>query len=665
MLTSHLQKSLNDKWDNCWPVSNLRPSALLDLICYIFFIKKADDRELLNKNIQVKQADNFIYTKDVEEFNWSNFKNMDAQSIYDLFTKEHGILDLMIQYGHSNSLYSDFFKAPLVLSPTPKLLFNVIEIINLVETSDKNTQADIAEYLFDKARVSEQNSVEYIPEYLSRLIVCIAEPVAKDLIWDPAAANCSLLINAEKYIATRKTEPAKSFEKSAAGGNGNLLIKADGSITDRSYSTASGIENDMPAAKLKGVESDLIQLRLGAMNMILHGIKNPSLESLVEKSLRNSDSPTLIISNLLFPGVESELMPRDVMSQSANFGKEIVLLNSILTNMKPGCRAAIMVPEILLKSITPEIKKIRQQIIETYNLEGVITLPQKNESIFSGAGVLIFNKHSSIVTNNVWFCKMEKNKERNYEDEQSLNDNQNELFLSAEISNIINKWKNRRDTQTNTAGNSFNISAYDIKMNNYNLNFNDYKVIHKSDEENKKAQNVFTDKKNTLVATKKEHLHHFFEDSVPIEHKKRKRKILPGIIILLILITAAGMYFYNFKTNTFSFFNTNKTPDSVSDINIQSANQQQAGTAESNKSATRKGLPTSSITSKRYSVIAKAYFYSEPDETKQRSLFLQARKDLILTPTNEKNGFVYVVYINKKGEATKGWLNKKDLQPVE
>ncbi len=681
MLTPHLQKTIDDKWDNCWPVSNLRPLAILDLISYVFFIKKLDDRELINKKLQLKQqGDNFIYTEELEEFTWSSLKNMDVQRIHNLFIKKHGLINLMMQYGHSNFLYSDFFKAPLLLTPTPKLIFNVIEIINIIETSDKNTQASIIEYLFSKAQITGQNGHEFIPEYLSRLIVSIAEPAAKDVTWDPAAGNGSLLINADRYITNRSNVPAHTLENNASAANGSLLKNSDRHIENRYNSPVHTLENETSAVKLKGMESDLIQLRLAAMNMMLHDIENPNLEFLPGKNLNLPENPTLIISNLLFTDVEIKTIDENSMPQPGNLGKEIVLLTRILENLQPGSRAVIMVPEILLKSITPEIKKIRQHVIDNYNLEGVINLPQKSGSIFSGASILIFNRYESITTNNIWFCKMGNGKEKGSGNKQRFNNgDQTDVLLSTElyeVNNILNKWKNREDTQINNQDIGFYIPANAIKANDYNLNFNDYKLIRKDLELNKKAENSTPDK-NTIVAAKKENLHHFFEDSIPLQETKPKRKILSTIILLLVLIAAGiGIYFFNFKTNTFNFFSTGKLTDTVSNINItKSSNQSQAETTKINKPVPAKNLPASAIkvknlnaplvVSKGYTVITKAFFYSEPDISKQKSLYLQPRKDIILNATAEQNGFVYIVYINKKGQATKGWLNKKDLQPVE
>jgi len=98
MLTSNLKQLIGEKWDNCWPVSNLRPIAILDLTGYIYFLKKSDDLDLISKKVSSLKSSHFILSKEIEEFTWCEFKDMDAQAIHDLFARRFGILDLMNEY---------------------------------------------------------------------------------------------------------------------------------------------------------------------------------------------------------------------------------------------------------------------------------------------------------------------------------------------------------------------------------------------------------------------------------------------------------------------------------------------------------------------------------------------------------------------------------------
>ena len=148
---------------------------------------------------------------------------------------------------------------------------------------------------------------------------------------------------------------------------------------------------------------------------------------------------------------------------------------------------------------------------------------------------------------------------------------------------------------------------------------------------------------------------------------------------MILISGATGIYFFYSKNNNFLLVDPGKLTDSVSNVTIgRTSRQPQPETNNNNKSAAgRKDVPKPSVKnnkftipagspgSKKYIVITKAYFYNSPDTGKRKGLYLQPRKDLELSPANEQNGFVYEVYVNKKGQITKGWLNKKDLQPVE
>lgn len=189
MLTNKLKESFNKKWENCWPVSDLRPLALLDLISYLFFIKRTDDLGLIHQKVETGGMNNFIYTKEIEDFTWSSLQNLTDREIHQLFVKEQGVIGLMNNYAQLNSLYSDYFKAPLLIEPTPKLISNAIQIINIIETNDNATREKIVEYLFTKSKISSKNNQVFLPEPILKLMISFAEPVPGDIIFDPAAGK--------------------------------------------------------------------------------------------------------------------------------------------------------------------------------------------------------------------------------------------------------------------------------------------------------------------------------------------------------------------------------------------------------------------------------------------------------------------------------------------
>jgi type I restriction enzyme M protein len=645
MLTPHLKKLIDGKWDNCWPVSNLRPLAILDLISYLFFLKKLDDLELINKGLPSTENNHFIYSKEIEQFSWTTFKNIDAQAMHHLFTKEYGLLDLMQQYGQTDSLYSNFFKERLLITPTPKLLLNGIEIINLIESSDPDSQAAIAEYLFRKAE-TVQNQSQFIPEHISRLMISIAEPTSRDVIFDPVAGNASLLINAAEYVENNQVSTSFYAEK--------------------------------VAPKLKGIESNVIHLRMAAMRMILHGLKTDDLLVTNGTSVNNNEKPTLILCSLISNPVEGNVTGEDLLPQTTKFEKETELLNQILQNLETGARAVILLPENLLNSNLPELQSLRKNIVGTTNLQGVINLSPDGKSLFSAAGILIFDKVHSSATNKVWFCKMEKPKKKRTVNEMINNPDENNLLSDQmnEMKFLLDKWKNR--DQSESQGNKcFFISGYDIKANKYSLIYNDYKLISPQAELKSVDNEVDTEEGNAIIAANKENLHHFFEASPSLEQPKKRRNLFPTLLLIFLLLIAGGwVYFFNIKGSKPAFLESNINHPAASAADIPVSNSGLQPNTEGKKTqkkqantikdvSDQKSTPVQTDSSTEYTVIDKAWFHSEPDSTKRKPVFLQPRKDLVLTPKAEENGFVYVVYINKKGQATHGWLDKRDLEPVE
>jgi type I restriction enzyme M protein len=653
LLNPHLKERIYEKWNNCWPVSDLRPLALLDLISYLFFIKKLDDWELIHQRVKAAGTDNFIYTKEIEEFTWSKLQKLNAREIQQLFNKEHGVIDLMNNYARLNSLYSDFFKAPLMIEPTPKLIFNSIEIVNLIETSDKASQKAIIEYLFSKLKITAESSQEFLPEYISKLLVEIAEPGEKDVILDPCAGIGSLLVNAYRHE-----------------------IEADKSKIPFS-------SNKFFESNVSGIESNLVQLRIAAMNMVLHGIKDPKIRMNPFGTENLKEYPTLIISSLL---ISNETLPsKETPPEGSKLEKENELLREILQNLKTGSRAVILVPQIFLKSENPLIQKTRKNIIDHFNLEAVITLAPKTDSIFSGAGILVFNKSESATTEDIWFCKWGTGKNKKRNKEESIGNENGNLDFNNEITDIINKWKYKKDNPTDPSRRSFFIPVNYIKTNNYSLSFSDYKLIRQQESPDHETENAFSETETVLTA-KKENLHDFFETSELLPEKKRRRKLAPVLLVLLILISgAAAFYWFYLKDNSQRFFSKVKISDSSSKISISNSSKEpEADTANITEKATINNdpeekitepstipKPTNETTTKtgegvtKYTVINKAWFHSGPDPSKLKPVFLKPRKDVVLTPQAEENGFVYVVYTNGKGQTTHGWLNKKNLEAVE
>jgi type I restriction enzyme M protein len=692
MLNSELRSNITKKWEACWPINMLRPLVLLDLISYLLFIKKIEEKQLIaGKQIETF-LDTLMHSKERDELSWSRFKDLDAQSMHSLFVKENGIPDLIKKYSDTNLWYSLFLKEPLLLVPTANLLTNIVDIIKIMEAEDNVTRGAIFEYLLNKTEIAGQNGQVYAPDYAVKLMVALMQPTPEDVIGDPSAGNCSFLVNSAMYIA-----------------NKNSLIP--------------DFKNDFAGDIYKGIESDRVQLRIGAMNMILHGIEDPKLEVLnvfskVNLSLRKQ--PTLILSNLFFEGTVNKMTAKEGTLQTDTRRQEILFLNLILKSLKSGGRAAVIVRDIILYDNLTEIKTIRQKVIDDHKLEAVISLPGRTGSLFSGACILIFSNPPANTTDKVWFYKMETGEETINKHADSMHTGQNDVFVFIEeyndVPDILTRWKNEKEeTGRRRTDKSFYVPVDEIRTNNYNLSVNEYRKTIKEAGSNIRNEAAVIDKEITNGNTALEPAEPgIIKIELPAQAPRFIKWSSIIFVSLIVICIVAIAYYFIFSKNKndkpvstatkYAVPAANNTPDQATNKVIiktpkegmlsaeqikailkdttgvihfqqQADNLSPRTTDKSNVSAnsgnkailagkTPEPVITGNALKVQYTVTDTTFFHDEPDESTRRKSYLDPLNKNILTPIQDRNGFIYIVYTNRSGRTSKGWINKKDLRPL-
>jgi len=709
-LSAELQAMINEKWDACWPVSTLRPLALLDLLCYLLFIQKLEEKRLITVT-PARSGENCA----ASPLSWSGFKDLSAQELEKYFTGENGIIDLIKNYALTNLRYSAFLKGPLLLTPTARLLLNVRDIIKIMDAEGHVTKVALFEYLLHKVEIAAQNGQVYAPAKVVRLITELMQPREKDVVWDPSSGNGSFLVNSALYIRSIN-----------AGMNCNM-------------------EDDFSGHRYTGIDSDPVQLRIAAMNMILHGIEDPELRCNPNLSL--CEQPTLVLSNLFFDGALHLKPLNESTSSPVKERPEIFLLKLILQTVKKGGRAAVIVKDYILSNYAEEIKTLRREIVENNNLQAVITLSNTGSSLFSGASVLIFSEANMEKKDKVWFYKMKPSIIKN--EAYSPGCRENGADDDDEMADIITRWKNLAGENTRMrTDNSFYVTVDEIKSNDFNLGFNDYRKIEKIPalsippeisiikreviNHNQQVKNImpgFAALKKIYtradVAVKKVSRNmpaqaQLFIKKVSLQLHARvqvfAKKFSPGLIPP-VLITLFVMIFFLIFINKYDtpligvakiykvpvekkpgaaapkiIAGTNAagmlSPEQIKAIVYDTAgiihfdedaspgisasledsiDAALAGddVAISNTSSEKHELKTvGNASPANYTVRDTAFFHNQPDEHSGRKTYLDPLKKSILKPIDEKNGFIYIVYTNQFGRTSKGWINKKDLVPL-
>lgn len=418
---------------------------------YLLFIKRLDELQTQKEqraNLLKVPIDKPIFRPDQAELRWSRFKDTDPEVMFSVFRKEGGVFDFMVNLGNGNSSYARFMKGATFMIPTPRLLAQVVEMVSNIDMADRDTKGDVYEYLLSKIATSGDNGQFRTPRHIIRMMVELVKPTPEDIICDPAAGTCGFLMEAGEYIR-------KNFEKE--------LMREE---TKRHFFDGM----------FMGMEFDPTMIRIGAMNMILHGIENPNLtdvDSLSEANTGFENKATLALANPPFKGsLDREAVDPKIIRIVDSKKTELLFLALMIKGLKPGGRCAVIVPDGVLFGSSKAHQQIRKEIIDHQRLQAVVSMPGGVFKPYAGVStaVLVFTKTDSGGTDKVWFYDM-------HADGLSLDDKRQPVEQN-DIPEIIARYadleteKGRARTEK-----SFLVPVSEIRENKYDLSINRYKEV--------------------------------------------------------------------------------------------------------------------------------------------------------------------------------------------
>lgn len=473
MLNSELRNDINKIWDAFWTGGISNPLSVIEQITYLLFIKRLDELQTLKENqsnLLGTPIDKPIYTPEQKELRWSTFKDMDADTMFNLFRKENGVFDFMKNFGNKDSAFGKFMKGAVFMIPTPRLLSNVVDMLSGIDMKDRDTKGDVYEFLLNKIATAGQNGQFRTPRHIIKMMVTLMQPTTEDIICDPAAGSTGFLVNAAEYV--RYHHPKAFFDNSFLEHFNKQMFM--------------------------GMEFDSTMIRIGAMNMILHGIEEPMLKDVDALSGDNSsfvEQATLMLANPPFTGsLDKDAVDSSIIKVVDSKQTELLFLALILRGLKKGGRAAVIIPQGVLFGSTKAHKQIRQALIDKHKLEAVISMPPGVFKPYAGVstGILIFTKTTTGGTDNVWFYDMNADgyslddkrqplgeEFDTFEDLESMVEQHKAKPVTyTDIPDVITRWRNKEaETKRARTDESFFVPVDEIKQNNYDLSINHYKEI--------------------------------------------------------------------------------------------------------------------------------------------------------------------------------------------
>ena len=451
MITGELRSQIDKVWEAFWTGGLSNPLTVIEQMTYLLFLRRLDELQTQKEsqaNLLKKPIVEPIYSESEYELRWSRFKNMDPEVMHKLFTKDKGVFDFLKNVGSKSNSFIKFMKGATFMIPTPRLLAQVVEMLSNIDMNDRDTKGDVYEYLLSKIASAGQNGQFRTPRHIIRMMVDMVQPNLEDVICDPSSGTCGFLTVASEYIR-------EHYEKE--------LFKDD-------------VKQHFQDKMFMGMEFDPTMIRIGGMNLILHGIENPQLndvDALSEANTSFTSKASLVLANPPFKGsLDKEAVDGKILSVVDSKKTELLFLALILKGLKLGGRAAVIIPDGVLFGNTKGHLQIRKEIVDNQKLEAVISMPSGVFKPYAGVStaVLLFTKTNSGGTNNVWFYDMQA-------DGYSLDDKRHTIEQN-DIPDIINRYHNLKlEIKRSRTEKSFMVSINEIKDNNYDLTINRYKEI--------------------------------------------------------------------------------------------------------------------------------------------------------------------------------------------
>lgn len=451
MITGELKSKIDKVWEAFWTGGLSNPITVIEQMTFLLFIRRLDDIHTQREQKATflkKKIESPIYTPEQNELRWSYFKNSDPDVMFKLFTKENGVFDFLKNMGATDSAYSSYMKGATFMMPTPRLLAQVVDMLSEINMDDRDTKGDVYEYLLSKIASAGQNGQFRTPRHIINMMVKMMRPSLEDTVCDPSAGTAGFLVATGEYL--RETYA-------------NELIKPK--------------EQEHFQHKLfMGMEFDPTMIRIGAMNLMLHGIEQPNLiavDALSEANNSFTEKASIVLANPPFKGsLDKEAVDPKLLNIVDSKKTELLFIGLIIKGLKLGGRAAVIVPDGVLFGNSNAHQIIRKKLIDDQKLEAIISMPSGVFKPYAGVstGVLIFTKTNSGGTDNVWFYDMTA-------DGLSLDDRRNPI-QDNDIPDILKRWNDlKAESKRERTDKSFMVPVKEIRDNNYDLSINRYKEV--------------------------------------------------------------------------------------------------------------------------------------------------------------------------------------------
>lgn len=471
MLNAKLKSDIQRLWDKFWSGGIANPLTAIEQISYLLFMKRIDELELKSEMDAQWMQSSYkpMFSDSQQDLRWSHFKHLEGGEMLNHILNK--VFPFLKTLAPEQSPFAKHMANAVFIIPKATLLVEAINIIdNLFEEITKqqsegqgfqDTQGDLYEYLLSEITSAGKLGQFRTPRHIIQLISELVNPKLGDTICDPACGTGGFLLGAYQHILTQHTsDPHKQTDQ-----NGIVRGLIGDKLTD---------ERQWKHLKEKtffGFDMDETMVRIGLMNLMMHGISHPNIQQkdTLSKKYNEDNFYDVIMANPPFKGSidqgdinESFKLPTTKT--------ELLFINRIINSLRIGGRAGVIVPDGVLFGSSNAHKMARQMLLNDCELQGIISMPSGVFKPYAGVStaVLIFVKGGT--TEKVWFYDMDA-------DGYSLDDKRDKIEAN-DIPDIVTKWKHRKEmTENDRKSKFFWVNKAEIEKNDFDLSINRYKEV--------------------------------------------------------------------------------------------------------------------------------------------------------------------------------------------
>lgn len=506
-----LKSKIDQLWNKFWSGGISNPLTAIEQITYLLFMKRLDeldqkrqaDAEWTGEKYTSKFTGTWIppeyrsqpepekFAIDKRSLRWNEFKRMQAEEM--LQHVQGKVFPFLKDLNGAESNFTHHMKNAVFIIPKPALLVEAVKTIDdIFEVMEKESQekgqafqdiqGDVYEFLLSEIATAGKNGQFRTPRHIIKLMADLVRPDVSALlrsspsrpfkIADPACGTGGFLLGAYQYLVT---------QLAIESGTNDLASDEDGFKRTSKAATLTKDVQARLASSLWGYDIDQTMVRLGLMNLMMHGIDEPHIDykDTLSKSYTEEAEYNIVLANPPFTG---SIDKGDINEhlQLATTKTELLFVENIYRLLKKGGTACVIVPQGVLFGSGGAFKTLRQMLVERCDLKAVITLPSGVFKPYAGVStaILLFtkvwgpkDKVTQPATEHVWFYEMAA-------DGYSLDDKRSKLDGYGDLQDIIARYHSRNPAvDTDRTARFFLVPRSEIanEKNNYDLSLSRYK----------------------------------------------------------------------------------------------------------------------------------------------------------------------------------------------